>query len=460
MSASSLWTEDSWDQLLPSIEERRVVPIIGRDLLQVTPNGGPPVRLDEFVAGSLATELGVTVPGEPTLNGVVCAYLAVGGRWAKLYSRVREIMERAQLAPPLVLRQLAEITDFSLFLTMNFDLLLEQAIDRVRFDGQPGTVSLSYAPTKQPPDLATAVRSLPHPVVYHLLGVQSPTPSSYVLCDEDLLEFVYGLQAPNRRPERLFEELEDQHLLLLGEGFSDWLTRLFLRTARSSGRLSDRRKVMEFMAETRSSDDTGLFQFLRAFSSASELYPGGAAEFVDELHRRWMARRPARSAAARPKRAIRPAAAGKDVFISYASEDRVAASVLKQELEDAGCSVWIDMRQLPERSGYMWETEIKTNIKSCALFMPVLSASTEGRAEGYFREEWQMADARTKRQFASDRPFILPVVVDDTHGIHHVPDSFRAAQMVRLPGGRFTEGFAAQLHAMLDEVITDEDNAA
>ena len=71
-----------------------------------------------------------------------------------------------------------------------------------------------------------------------------------------------------------------------------------------------------------------------------------------------------------------------------------------------------------------------------------------------------MADARTKRQVGSDRPFIVPVVVDDTHGIHHVPDSFRAAQMVRLPGGRFTEGFAAQLHAMLDEVITDEDNAA
>ena len=453
MSASALWNEDNWDVLLASIEERRVVPIVGRDLLLVTPNGGPTVPLDQFVAGRLAKDLGLSVPdSQLTLNSVVCAHLAAGGRWPMLYSRVRDIMERAELEPPLVLRQLAEITDFSLFLTTNFDLMLEQAINLVRFDGQPGTVSLAYAPKKEPADLPTAVRSLPHPVVYHLLGVQSTMPS-YVLCDEDLLEFVYGLQATNRRPERLFEELEDQHLLLLGEGFSDWITRLFLRITRSSRRLSDRRDVMEFMAESPADDSTGLSNFLRVFSSSTLIYTGGSAtQFVGELHRRWLARRPAPAVISRPKRQVRPAAAGKDVFISYASDDRIAASVLKQELENAGFSVWFDVRQLSERIGYKWETEIKNNIKSCSLFIPVLSASTEGRAEGYFREEWLMADARTKRQFGSDRPFIVPVVVDDIHGIQKVPDSFRAAQMKRLPGGHFTEEFAEQLHAMLDEV--------
>jgi hypothetical protein len=458
-----MWSDDIWHELLAYIEERRVVPIVGRDLMQVTPNGGPPVPLDQFVAGRLAKDLGLSIPdGELTLNAVVCAHLAGRGRWPMLYSRVRDIMEREQLEPPLVLRQLAEITDFSLFLTTNFDLLLEQAIDLVRFDGQPGTVSLAYAPKKEPADLPTAIRSLPHPVVYHLLGVQSSSPS-YVLCDEDLLEFVYGLQAGSRRPERLFEELEDQHLLLLGEGFSDWLSRIFLRITRSSRdrRLSDRRNVMEIIAEATPHSETGLFAFLRAFSSDTLIYPsGGATEFVGELHRRWIERHPARAAVSRVTRPVRAAAAGKDVFISYSSDDRIAASVLKQDLEEAGFSVWFDVRQLSERVGYKWETEIKNNIKSCGLFMPVLSASTEGRAEGYFREEWLMADARTKRQFGSDRPFIVPIVVDGIHGIQKVPDSFRAAQMVRLAGGHITEAFAAQLHGMLDELHADGGEAA
>ena len=81
MSASALWNEDNWDVLLASIEERRVVPIVGRDLLLVTPNGGPTVPLDQFVAGRLAKDLGLSVPdAQLTLNSVVCAHLAGGGR--------------------------------------------------------------------------------------------------------------------------------------------------------------------------------------------------------------------------------------------------------------------------------------------------------------------------------------------------------------------------------------------
>jgi hypothetical protein len=157
---------------------------------------------------------------------------------------------------------------------------------------------------------------------------------------------------------------------------------------------------------------------------------------------------------------VRPDAIGKDVFISYASADRIAATVLKQELEHAGLNVWFDVPQLAERAGHKWETEIKNNIKSCALFIPVLSTSTEGRAEGYFREEWLMADARTKRQFGSDRPFIVPVVIDGVHKMQNVPESFRAPQMTRLPGGHVTDAFAAQVHAMLDEVHADGGEAA
>jgi hypothetical protein len=459
----STWTEHTWHDLLAYIEARSVVPIVGRELLQVTPKGGQPVRLERFVAERLARDFDLSIPpDELTLNAAVSAHLGKGGKRPQLYSRVREIMDTSELEPPLVLRQLAEITDFQLFLTTNFDLLLEQAINLVRFQGQPSTLTLAYAPTRVPGDLPTAIRSLSQPTVYHLLGVQSTTPS-YVLSDEDLLEFVCGLQGGSKRPERLFEELEDQHLLMLGEGFDDWLARLFLRITRSSRgrRLSEDRDVWEYMVETTENNNTGLVRFLRTFSSMTMVYPsGGATEFVGELYRRWRERHPVRAPVSRPRVAARPAAEGKDIFISYASDDVIAASTLKEDLERAGFTVWFDKRQLSERVGHKWETEIGNNIKSCALFMPLLSAATEDRPDAYFREEWRLADARTRRQFGADQPFIIPVVLDDTHGIRNIPESFRAPQMTRLPGGHLTAELADQLHVMLDEMRRNGAGAA
>lgn len=34
-------------------------------------------------------------------------------------------------------------------------------------------------------------------------------------------------------------------------------------------------------------------------------------------------------------------------------------------------------------------------MRECALFVPIISATTEGRREGYFRREWKLAAERT-----------------------------------------------------------------
>ncbi len=52
--------EDAWDDLLSFIEERRVIPIVGPDLLQVTTERGPRLLLD-WVAEKLAARLNVNV---------------------------------------------------------------------------------------------------------------------------------------------------------------------------------------------------------------------------------------------------------------------------------------------------------------------------------------------------------------------------------------------------------------
>ena len=68
------------------------------------------------------------------------------------------------------------------------------------------------------------------PCVYHLFGKVAASPS-YVISDEDMLEFICALQSEHLTPEKLFHELEHSHLLFIGSNFSNWLARLFLRDA-------------------------------------------------------------------------------------------------------------------------------------------------------------------------------------------------------------------------------------
>src|SRR5438105_5796816 len=81
------------------------------------------------------------------------------------------------------------------------------------------------------------------------------------------------------------------------------------------------------------------------------------------------------------------------VFLSYASQDADAAARICEALRVAGIEVWFDQSQL--RGGDIWDQRIRQQIRDCALFMPVISASTQARAEGYFRLEWHLAERRT-----------------------------------------------------------------
>jgi TolB-like protein/tetratricopeptide (TPR) repeat protein len=135
------------------------------------------------------------------------------------------------------------------------------------------------------------------------------------------------------------------------------------------------------------------------------------------------------------------------VFLSYAREDTASARRIADALRGFGVEVWFDQSEL--RGGDAWDQKIRGQIKDCALFVPVISAHTESRGEGYFRLEWKLADERT-HLMAKGVPFLLPVVVDATRdGEAMVPDSFRAVQWTRLQEGAPTPEFVAQVKRLL-----------
>ena len=129
------------------------------------------------------------------------------------------------------------------------------------------------------------------------------------------------------------------------------------------------------------------------------------------------------------------------VFLSYASEDRQAAQVIRDALPGLGLEVWYDESALD--GGDAWDQKIRRQIRECDFFMPVISAQTEARHEGYFRREWRLAVERTL-DMADDHTFLLPVVIDDTgQAGARVPEKFLMVQWLRLPGGRPTAAFEA-----------------
>jgi TIR domain/SIR2-like domain len=438
--------DDAWDDLLSFIEERRVIPIVGPELLMVPTDHGPRLLYD-WAAEKLAARLTVNtreLPQPLTLNDVVCVFLAGRGRREEAYVRLRSIIKDAAFEPPQALRHLAAISDFDLFVSTTCDSLLESAINLERFAGAPTTEVMSYAPNRVV-DLAVERERMARPLVYHLFGKLSASPT-YVISDEDLLEFICALQSEHLVPEKLFYELEHNHLLFIGSNFTNWLARLFLRMAKRQ-RLSDPRDVGEVLADSHSSADERLVSFLQQVSVRTRIYVG-AERFVEELHARWQARRkPARAAApgAGPARFLPPSREMPDnaVFISYAREDLPAVQQLKAGLDAAGVTTWFDIDRL--EAGDDYDHKIRNNIARCSYFIPVVSATTQRRLEGYFRREWSYAMDRA-RNMADGALFILPVSIDSTDAAQAlVPDKFKALHFTQLPGGQVAPEFAARL---------------
>jgi hypothetical protein len=432
-----------WEGLLLQIEEHRVIPILGPDLLTVEDDGRP-VLLYRWAAERLAVRLRVSpeeLPPGYGLNEVVCRYLRDRGDLNDVYIGLATVMREKAFSPPPPLRHLAAITDFNLFVTTTFDSLLVEAIRAERPGISPDVIA--YSPGKVL-DLPLEKDRLERPTVYHLFGRVAPA-ASYAVSDEDLLEFVSRLQSVNYEPEKLCAELQANHLLILGCSYSDWLERFFLRTTKHL-KLSESRGVGEVLADRSTRTDPRLVLFLEHFSRSTKVFHGGDADqFVAELWRRWTERRaPARSGTIGTTHRVTPVETPMTdgaIFISYTRKDLDAAKRLKAGLDAAGLPVWFDMSDV--EPGDDFARTIEGNVERCGVFVPVISANTEARREAFFYREWKWA-LRREQGMAVDRRFIVPIVIDETRepGIR-VPKRFAELQWTRLPRGEVTPAFVA-----------------
>lgn len=402
-----------WDDLLFALEDGRVVPIVGRELLVVETATGPRL-FHHLLAERLATDLGLSTAGFPPdfdTNDVICAYHGFHGDPTAVTPRVLRALRALQVGIPEPLRLLAEIPAFQLFVSTTFDDLLESALVHAR-GRKPAVVAFPAASslTDFREDLIASHGS----VVFHILGRASAS-SAFAVTDGQVLEQMHELMSGARRPEGLLARLQESHLLILGVSFPDWLGRFLLRLSRAKP-LWDSRPIMEVIADG-GSEQADFAGFVRHFSpQKSRLFTAGSpVELVRELHRRWFERHPVTSG---PSAGYQAAAAERPepwepgaIFVSYASEDRSPALKLADSLAAAGLDVWIDRRLMP---GDDYQAIIEQHIRECSAFIPVISQNTQRDDDRWFRREWLQACDRAKGYFATDRRFLFPVVVDGT----------------------------------------------
>jgi hypothetical protein len=467
--------EEFWDELLAQIDAGEIIPVVGPELLTVLVDGQETL-LYQVLAERLLAKYGLVGAPEAIrtadattvslrryheLNDAVCALVAQRGRRVQdLYRPINDQLKVLVEAPAesslQQLRHLASVSAFKLFVTTTPDDLLARAIDAERHGGMAKTEQIVFAPKLASGTLSDLPETLSsaYTAVCYLFGKASPSPFVFAI-HEDTLEFIHNLQINAAEGmKRLFSELRQQNLLLIGCNFADWLSRFFIRVSNTQ-RLADNRNKREFLIEQSSDSSGSLTLFLERFSPDTWVFPGSAREFVAELARRWQKKHPRSAPQAEEMTATVPPRLRTEetFFISYSRTDLAAARQLFADLQKIGADVaWFDKSDL--KPGDDWSQKIRNAINGCYLFLPLVSANTETRPEGFFREEWTLANERSRR--IQGRKFIVPIVVDrDYDGnagrYQLVPESFLSTHFGHAPEGGLSDDLLKELRDLIRE---------
>ena len=444
-------TEQLWRQLLSFIEDERVIPVIGPELL-LHDIDGKTMLLYSYLAEQLAKRLQISSEPADTLNAVVCRYLSQGGEREDIYPEIKRAMPPlSQIKLPETLVKLAEIRPFKLFVTTSFDPLLVHALNQTRYGGLEKTQVLEFSPESNN-DLPVALKDLDQATVFHLFGKLTVVPE-YAVTDEDVLEFMYLLQSRTSRPQLLFDVLIKQNLIVIGCPLPDWLGRFFVRSIGKKERLLISSGKTDFLVGDQLHNETNLAEFLQYYSSRTKLFPMTSIEFVNELHLRWTELHPASLPfpdtilPPDPIPSPEPMHRGA-VFLSYASEDWPAVILIRDALEQGGIDVWFDRNPEALRIGENFESKIKANIDQCSLFIPIISRNTLTPKPRFFRTEWNYAQDVAGR-YADNWRFIIPVAIDDTPpDSTAVPEKFRKLHWERIQGGQTHVEFVEEIRLL------------
>jgi hypothetical protein len=458
--------DSAWRRLLEKIHEGNVVPVIGSRLL-VGPDGRSvqaqiAERVIAEVEASRSDSGKEALPAFPDplppfreLNELVARLRGIVDAqelYECVHHSIRALTSQKDFVIPPAIRQLSEITDFRLYVTLTPDDLLARCLRTRRSVRE--VVHSPNLPTSEGRDLPREWNDTPGEAhLLYLFGKERSAPM-FAIHDEDLLEYAHNvITRGSHVPTGFLDELQQRNLLLVGCNFPDWLTRFFLR-ATNRKRLSEQDN-RSWMIEPLQPEES-LTRFLRSYSKETEILSQDApVDFVAELHQRWMADHGAGpGATAGPEQEAVPR--GAMFFISYSRQtDRARVERLYQVLLGLGVTdseLWFDRKTIEPGEDFTADPGRHSRLP---YFVPLLSRAADSREQGYVFEEW---GAATEKNRQMNRKFLFPVIVD----VPYEPEKYKQRSVwdwrenQKLDFGHAPEGEPDErLVATLKELVRD-----
>jgi hypothetical protein len=257
------------------------------------------------------------------------------------------------------------------------------------------------------------IDNLSSPLLYHLFGKANTIPNSYVLTEDDLLEFIHCWLYENYRPQQLANTLKEKYLLVIGCNYPNWLFRFFIQSMKNfSNTGTSKNSKIGMIADSKLSSD--LLAFLSRISAQTH---GNSITFIDELSERWKQHSKTNSEEKEEK----------EIFISYASEDYETAQKIADAFGNAGGQVWFDKRELDPSDKYA--EIIRNKIKNSKAFVPILSLNTLTKEKRFFKGEWNWGIKEA--ELMGTQKFIYPIVIEEIDKASDIlPEEFKEKHMI------------------------------
>lgn len=430
-------SERNWELLLEAIDNKRVIPIVGDDFFYLIEDGEE-LSVIDYLIKSLSVKFNVketspdfsTIADAIELENFMNKKIRFVNVQTDIYYEINQLLQSKTILVRESLRKLMNLNKFPLILTTSFVPGLESLLSQNGCD----CVALSYGKSADS-DINATIHNTKGVFLYYLFGRCSKIKKSYMVTEEDLLEYMHLWHEQDARPPRLTKYLANKFLMVLGCNYPNWLFRFFWHSIRNFSLVPVEQpdKIMEMMQAIVSVDkvkeDVELHRFLSRIHTS--VY-SDSRNFIDELINHWDAYSKEQSiddASQGSYSSLLNKPEDVDVFISYANEDKEVARRLSNVLTQLGANVWFDDKELVLSEEY--EIEIKSAITRAKRFMPVLSASTFVEKPRFFRKEWAIAHSIMDDRFGL--PFFAPVTVDDCDPKDkRIPEAFRKCHIISL----------------------------
>ena len=396
--------EKIWEILLDAIEQKRVVPIIGDEFFYAKVDEGL-VNYKQYILNTLVSRFNPPKELTPDFN-MIADLIKVNNQMQSLmgtfsnatsiYYEIGDIVRNTPVICDQCLVDFLSSFQFPLILSTSYIPGLESILVN---DG------ISVKAYDKTPRIDIGTLNQQNTVLYYLFGKCSKANKTYMVTEDDLLDYMHLWHNIETRPRNLSEYLSDKFLLLLGCNYPNWLFRFFWHSIKNFNLLSGNEGLKGIVASSMLNNDNELSRFLSRIQTHT--YANGKT-FMNELK----SRRRLDNASTKEKENedVKENEEGLcDIFLSYSHKDFDIVAKIASIFEKYGAKVWFDSTAL--KGSDLYDKIINDKISECQRFVPIISSTTETERRGYFRKEWYWALEELKFRLGS--PYIAPITIDD-----------------------------------------------